>query len=96
MNATRKSIVLSIAIGMLIYVISYGFLVERGWPGSKVGNPEDRIPCPASYGFKVGYFFTPIHQVDRFFRYSYWHPIAKDLAAEIRAGSEIRHAKPNQ
>ena len=87
---------LTIAVGILIYVISYGFLVDRGWPGSKIANHEDRIPCPAAYKVKVGYLFTPIHQIDRLIRYTHWHPIVRDLAAEAWSTGKVRHAEPNE
>ena len=96
MNSKRKSIILPIVISMLIYVILYGFLVDRGWPGSKVANPEDRIPCPAAYKIEAGYLFSPIHQIDRLIRYTYWHPIVRDLAVEAWASGRLRHAEPNE
>jgi hypothetical protein len=95
----RARFTIAAMILALAYVGSYYATVERGWPGSKIAEPDDTIYCPPEYrvfrmdGDTLAGFFVPMHKLDAFIRYDHWHPIVRDLAEEARRSGKYTITK---
>jgi len=82
-----------IICGLFAYACGYVVTVRRGFPGSVIAGPRDRISCPAVYYYDsewMGYLFRPANMVDRLVRHNFWNPIVRDLVEEATRSGKFK------
>lgn len=96
MKIQRHISFIALLVLLVVYIGCYYLIVDRGWPGSKIADPWDAIPCSPRYcdsyssNNLCNSFFLPIHMIDRIVRGHYWNPIVKDLAEQARREGVIQ------